>query len=118
MIDVTITPDGGGPIEVTIQSRDVLVWERTGKGRSFGTLMDDISMTAIYHLAWLAMRRLGHFAGDLKEFEATVEVSLEEDQEDAEADPTPPALSVVSSSRSPSPPASRRRSGQAKVTAK
>ena len=100
MIDVTVIPDGGEPYEITVQSRDVLVWERTGRGNSFGALMDQISMVAMYHLAWIAARRLGHFAGDLKEFEQTVEVNLEETENEGEPDPTPPARTAGSSSRS------------------
>jgi len=118
VIDCTVTPDGGEPVAVTILSRDVLTWERTGRGRSFGALMDDISMTAMYHLAWIAMRRLGHFAGDLTEFEQTCEVSLETDQEDeAGPDPTQPAPSVATLSRLPSRPGSPRASGGRKVSA-
>lgn len=120
MIEVKITPDDGEPYRLDILSRDVLVWERTGKGRSFGTLMDDISMVAVYHLAWIAARRLGHFSGDLKVFEETCEVDMETDDEETagEPDPTQPAQLAVASSRSPSRPASPRRSGPRRATAK
>ena len=118
MIDVTVTPDGGDAREVKILSRDVLVWERTGKGRSFGTLMEDISMIAMYHLAWIASRRLGYFVGDLAEFEATCEVGLETDEEgDAAPDPTRPAQLAGVSSLLPSRPASPRKSGRGRATA-
>ncbi|WP_188193445.1 hypothetical protein [Nonomuraea sp. SYSU D8015] len=86
MIDFTVTPDNGEPYDVKAGSRDVLVWEKTSKGRSFQSLMNDLRMEDMYKLAHFAAKRQGLFEGTLKEFEETCELSGFTETE--EMDPT------------------------------
>lgn len=89
MFNFKVTPDSGEPYEVIAGSRDVLTWEKTGKGRNLSVLRESLGMTDLYRLAHIASRRQGLFDGDLKTFEETVELDL--DDEDEEPDPTQPA---------------------------
>jgi hypothetical protein len=114
MYDFLVIPDDGDVWRVTAESRDVLVWERTTRDR-FASL-ENISMADLYHLAWLASRRLGHLNGSttLKQFEEsyTIKPEAPDDGEVGEGvDPTPAAPSRTSSSRSRSQPASPRSRG-------
>jgi hypothetical protein len=88
MFTFTVKPDNGEPYEVTAGSRDVLVWERTSKGNSFGSLRDGLHMGDLYRIAHIASRRLGLFTADLKTFEETCELDFDEEEE---PDPTRPA---------------------------
>lgn len=108
MIEFTIAPDDGDPYEVTATARDVLLWEKTTKGRSFAALMDDVRMTDMYALAHAASRRQRLFTGTLAEFERDCELEFEEAEE---PDPTQPDLSDEPASPSRSRPASPRASG-------
>lgn len=81
MIDFTIKPDGGEPYEVKAGTRDVLLWEKTSKGRSFAHLMNDLRMQDMYKLAHIAAKRQGMFTGPLDDFESTCELSFEEAEE-------------------------------------
>lgn len=85
MLDFTVVPDGGEKFEVKATTRDVLLWEKAGKGRSMATLLGDISIEKMYQLAHLAARRQGLFAGTLAEFEETCELEFEET---GDVDPT------------------------------
>ena len=92
MYPFIVKPDNGEPYEVTAGPRDILVWEKTTRGKSFGgDLMDvkALQLTDMYKLAWIASRRLGLFAGTLQEFEESVD--LIGNQPDGEPDPTQPA---------------------------
>jgi hypothetical protein len=89
LINFTVRPDNADEYKVKAGARDVLVWEKTGRGKTFKGLMDQLAMVDLYRLAHIASRRLGLFNGDLKAFEETVEVIFEE--EEAEPDPTQPA---------------------------
>ena len=89
MFDFKVVPDNGESYEVTAGSRDVLVWEKTSKGKNLLTFRDSLAMNDLYRLAHIASRRTGQFHGDFKEFEETVELDLV-DEED-EPDPTQPA---------------------------
>lgn len=115
MFDFTITPDGAEPYPLTASSRDVLAWEKTGKGRSFQTLLTDRRLVELYSLAHIASKRQGLFDGSLAEFEESCDLRAGRDDQDEDADgpdPTQPAPSAEPSSPSPSAPASRRASGQ------
>lgn len=91
MIDFKVIPDGGERFDLTADSRDVLVWERTAKGkvRSVGELVESKSFVEFYRLAHIAAKRQGVFDGDLAEFEATH--ALEVGDDDDGEDPTRPA---------------------------
>lgn len=88
MFDFKLTPDDGEQFDVTAGSRDVLVWEKSTKGASFGSIAEGLRITDLYKIAWIASKRLGHFGGTLAEFEAGVELEFEEQPE---PDPTRPA---------------------------
>lgn len=92
MFQFKITPDGGEPYELTADSRDVLRWERGGKGRSVAKLRETLSFVDLYALAHLAAKRQGRADGSLAEFEesCTFEFVADED-EDESGDPTRPA---------------------------
>lgn len=111
-----VRPDDGEPYRVTAHSRDILTWEKAGKGRSLGELANNPSLGAFYGLAYFAARRQGLFTGTLAEFEQQVDLEPLDDEEDEEApDPTRPGPLAEPSSTSPSSPASPPPSGQKKA---
>lgn len=59
MFDFTVTPDGGDPITVAAGMRDVVLWEKTHKGRALAQIGDATKLSAsiIYELAYSACRR-------------------------------------------------------------
>lgn len=93
MIDFKVEPDGGEPFELKAGTRDALVWERTSKGnKSFTDLLASMNMVDLYHLAHIAAKRQGLYAGSLKEFEESCELHFDEEVDDP--DPTQPAAST------------------------
>lgn len=86
MIKFTVTPDGADAYDIEAGSRDVLRWERSAKGRSFGDLAESIAMGDMYTLAYFASVRTGDFEGKQAEFEAIHEISI---AEEPAPDPTP-----------------------------
>lgn len=86
MITFTVRPDGGEPYELTAGSRDVLQWERTTKGKSAATLGD---MADMYKVAWLAAKRQGLYDGSLQDFETTVDLETEGDEDGSDEGPDP-----------------------------
>jgi hypothetical protein len=114
MITLKVTPDGAEPYTVTATSRDVLMWEKTTKDRTFIDLVNTPSLVDLYKVAHLASNRQGLFSGSYQEFESTCEVAggLEE----PEPDPTESAASADDSSSSHSAPASPRPSGRKKAS--
>lgn len=88
MFDFKVTPDGGEPFEVHAGSRDVLQWEKTTKGASFGNLADGLKLTDMYKIAHIAAKRQGLYTGSLADFETSVELDFDETEE---PDPTRPA---------------------------
>lgn len=87
MIRFEVTPDGGEPYELEAGPRDILAWEKTGKGRSFGALAERQTFADFYALAHITAKRLGRFDGTLAEFEASCDVVPRAGS--AEPDPTP-----------------------------
>lgn len=81
MIDFTVKPDGAEDFEVKAGTRDVLMWEKTSKGRSFSHLMNDLKMQDMYKLAHIAASRQGKYAGTLSDFESQCELKFEETEE-------------------------------------
>lgn len=88
MFEFKIKPvEGGEEYRVTADSRDVYMWEKTGKGRSLAQLRDNPSMAANYEIAYQAARRERLFVGSLAEFvDGNVLDFREDDEEDT--DPT------------------------------
>jgi hypothetical protein len=118
-----VTPDGGDPYRLTVDTRDMYTWEKTtqNKAITLQQAMEELRLVELYRMAWIAARRQGMYSGTLDEFAAThlVEPTGDEDDEEAgeEAVPTRPGASPGPSSPSPSSPASPRRSGPKKATA-
>lgn len=80
MFTFNVKPDEGDEFEVEATSRDVVMWEKTGKGRSLSKVANDPNMTALYELAHLASRRTKQFDGSLDEFIASVDIDVQEPQ--------------------------------------
>jgi hypothetical protein len=114
VITLKVTPDGEEPYTVTATSRDVLLWEKSTKDKSFVDLVQAPTLVDLYRVAHIASHRQGLFAGNYATFEQTCEVNGI-DEDDPEPDPTQSAASADDSSSSPSQPASPRRSGRTKA---
>lgn len=119
MMTFEIIPDDGDPYRLEAGSRDVLMWEKAGKGRSFGQFGsgESMRMEHLYGLAYFAARRQGLFTGSLAEWEQSVELRPVKDDDDEEGtvDPTLPGPGDGNSSPSPSSPESLPRSGRTKA---
>jgi len=95
MMRLEVTPeDGTDPYELVVTSRDFMIWERTGKNRTFQSFMENISAVGLYELSHITARREGLFTGSLSEWQEAVFVNSvrpkpedEMDEEPAE-DPT------------------------------
>lgn len=81
---LTIRPDGEDPYDVDPTSRDMLLWERGGRGRSLSRLHSDPSVADLYALAHVTARRAGKIgmSVELAEFEASVDVESTVDTTD------------------------------------
>ena len=112
-----VTPDDGDPYEVVADSRDIYVWEKTtpNKQCSLATVLEEMRFLELYRICWIAARRQGMYGKGLDEFSQECQIEPDEIGE-VEPDPTPPAPTAGPSSRSPSSPASRPRSGRKKVS--
>jgi hypothetical protein len=89
VITFKLAPDAGEPYKVQATTRDILNWEKTTKGASFGQLADDMNIGAMYKIAYFAAKRTGHFTGTQQDFEASTDLEFDMD---VEPDPTRPAL--------------------------
>jgi hypothetical protein len=94
LITLKVTPDGGDEYTVTATSRDVFVWEKANRNRTFGALMQDMAMVDLYKLAHIASRREGLYTGSLSEFTEQCEIAQGDEEDDAEPDPTRRARST------------------------
>lgn len=81
-----LTPDGGDTFEVRATTRDVLVWEKTGRDRSLTGLMETLRISDLYEIAYVSAKRQGHFDGSRADFEGCMDLDFEE--EAGAADPT------------------------------
>jgi hypothetical protein len=115
MLRFKMLPDGAEPFEVAAGTRDIYVWEKTSKGKTFAALMENMAMVDLYHIAHIAAQRLGLYRGTLNDFVTTCDLETLED-EDEDAGPFSQAQSAETSSLSPSSPASPRASGPKKAT--
>jgi hypothetical protein len=116
MFKFTIQPDDGDEFEVAVGSRDIVVWEKTGPGRSITAVLNNLKATDMYAIAHIAARRQQLFTGSLDEFEKTCDIATESmfAVVEEEPDPTQPGPSVGPSSLSPSTPESPRSGGRSK----
>lgn len=87
MFKFVITPDDGEQYTISARSRDIVTWEKTGKGRSVAELQRNMRFTDVYSLAHVAARRTGMFSGSLEEFERSVDLEVMPEEE---PDPTRP----------------------------
>lgn len=70
MFNYTLRPaDGGEDLHVVADSRDVLRWEKAGKGRSISKLLAEPTLSDAYILAYLAGKRTGVITCNPQEFE-------------------------------------------------
>ena len=92
MITFEITEvETGETTELTADSRDVLVWEKTSRSsESYIDLVTGLSMTKFYRLAHIAAKRQEVFTGKLADFENTYLLTLpiEEEVRPTNGDPT------------------------------
>lgn len=79
MIRMRVTPDSGEPYTIEPASRDVLLWERSGKGRSISRLSEEPAVADLYSLAHTAARRQGRISMsvELAEFEQSVDLDVD-----------------------------------------
>lgn len=84
-----LTPEGGDLFEVRATTRDVLVWEKTGRDRSLTKLMDNLRVSDMYEIAYVSAKRQGMWDGTRAEFEERIDLDFEEEQ--GAANPTRPA---------------------------
>lgn len=98
MINFTIKPDPGfgDEFEVTATSRDIYMWEKTSKGRTFTVLMNDMSMVDMFRIAYFAAARQKLWSENEASFTANVDLTFSEADE---VDPTNPVRSREISSR-------------------
>lgn len=83
----TVLPDGEDEYEVEATSRDILNWEKTTPKASLGKFESDPQIADVYKIAHFAARRNGLFTGALKDFEETVDIEFEKEEEST-SDPT------------------------------
>lgn len=90
MMKFDVTPDEGEAYQLEAGSRDVLAWERAGRGRSFSELGNNLSMIGLYGLSYHAAVRQGRFSGTLAEWEQSVDLMpvAADDEDGDELDPT------------------------------
>ncbi|GAB3812088.1 hypothetical protein [Kribbella italica] len=86
MLTLKVTPDDGEPWNVKAHTRDVLVWEKASKGKSFTDLLVSPNLTDLYKVAHIAAKRQQLFSGTLQEFETQTDIEMI--GEDEEPDPT------------------------------
>ena len=91
MFDFKVVPDSGEPYDLTADSRDVYLWERTTKGKNLVALRDSLAMGDLYRLAHFAAKRTGRYASTFDEFVEEHAIDLQDEEEEEEPDPTPPA---------------------------
>jgi hypothetical protein len=66
--DIVDMSGDGHEFRVVAGPRDVARWERTGKGRSLGSLESNPTITALYEIAWTATQAQSLTSCPLNEF--------------------------------------------------
>lgn len=87
MINFKVMPDDGEPFEITANSRDIYVWERTHRGKTLGSVIENQPIADLYEIAHQAMRNQRGYAGTLQEF---IDTHLIDKSLEPQADPTQP----------------------------
>jgi hypothetical protein len=91
MFTFKVTPDSGEPYELTVASRDVVMWEKIDRKHTISRLETEPSMTDLYSVTCVAAKRQGLFRGVLAEWETSVDLAPVVEEEDP-SDPTQPGL--------------------------
>lgn len=89
MLTLRIIPDDGDPYELVAGSRQIMLWEATGRNNTLARLNDNPSMPDFYFIGHLAAVKAGKFAGSLDEFKNSVDLEMLPQSEDGES-PTRP----------------------------
>ncbi|QFU87880.1 hypothetical protein [Amycolatopsis sp. YIM 10] len=89
MITLKLKDDEGEVTELTATTRDIVLWERTHRGKTFKSIQDNMSLIDFYGIAYCAVKRqnivLMHDFANEKEFTDLFDLEFEMD---VEADPT------------------------------
>lgn len=86
MFDLRIAPDDGEPFDVKAGMRDVVMWEKTHRGRSLSQLGDGgLSAGMVYELAFSACQRQQLIPREMteKQFTDTHEIDVETPEQSA-----------------------------------
>lgn len=82
MFNLRITPDGGETVDVSAGMRDVVMWEKTHRGRSLAELgAGGLTAGMVYELTYAACRRQQLIPRELTEaqFNESYEIEVEDD---------------------------------------
>lgn len=77
------------PIEVTADSRDILMWEKTTKGAALGSLGETLRMSDLYRISYLAAKRSKVLPDEVKnedQFQKRFLVEVKPDSKDRDDD--------------------------------
>lgn len=88
MFSFRVKPDSGEAYNLTVTSRDVVMWEKTDRSNRISRLENDPTITDLYSVTHIAARRQGMFHGSLAEWETSVD--LDPITEENAQDPTQP----------------------------
>lgn len=79
MFEFRIVPDDGEAFDLTAGMRDLVMWEKTHRGRALAQVGDGLSASMVYEIAFSACRRQQVLPRDLTEpeFIAGYEVDVE-----------------------------------------
>ncbi len=90
MFTFHVTPDSGESYDLTVKSRDVVMWEKIDRNHTITRLETQPCMADLYSVTHVAARRQGLFHGPLAEWETSVD--LEPVENEHASDPTQPGL--------------------------
>lgn len=90
MFTFRVKPDIGEPFDLTVSSRDVVMWEKMDRNNTITRLEANPSMVDLYWVTHIAAKRQNLFPGVLAEWENSVDLEpLDSDLKSS--DPTRPA---------------------------
>lgn len=76
MITIRVSPDDGEPYEVIAGSRQVMLWEQTGRNNTLARLNENPRMEDFYFIGHLSAVKSGKFTGSLDEFKNSVDLEM------------------------------------------
>lgn len=89
MLTLKVIPDDGDPYKLVAGSRQIMLWESTGRNNTLARLNDNPSMADFYFIGHLAAVKAGKFTGSLEQFKDSVDIEMIPPSEDGES-PTLP----------------------------